>query len=176
MKLAFKDIVKTIALALVIYIIVQFMVTGVEVQMTSMEPTLHQGQRLMVDKVTYWFKTPQRGDIVVFYPPRDSDELYIKRIIATPGETIEIKQGKVLINGNSIEEPYISFNSTAPLERQVIPADNYFVMGDNRNGSYDSRAWGPVTEDSIVGKAWVLYWPFSEWGMAPNYSFAASGE
>jgi signal peptidase I len=145
----------------------------------SMEPTLGVKERILVYKLAYKFgHEPQRGDIIVFTPPEQihSDMDYIKRIIGLPGEIVEIKDGVVSIHkpdGSTIilDEPYIA----APtkyyyISPEPIPADNYFVMGDNRNNSADSRGGWTVPRNNIVGRAFWAFWPFSKFGAAPNYS------
>jgi signal peptidase I len=142
-----------------------------------MQPTLSIGERLFINKLAYKFgHAPQRGDIIVFIPPAslNSDKDYIKRIIGLPGEIVKIQDGNVYIDNQDgteikLDEPYIaappSYNYTSP----VIPADNYFVMGDNRNNSGDSHLGWTVPRSAIVGRAWWIIWPFSKFGSAPNY-------
>lgn len=142
-----------------------------------MEPNLHEGQRIIISKIVYWFHEPERGDIIIFPNPNNPDEEYIKRIIGLPGETVEIKDGVVHIhqaNGNTLvldESEYIDDPASQDYSSDVIPEDEYFVMGDNRNNSYDSRRGWTVPRDKIVGKAWLSIWPLSDWGLAANYSF-----
>jgi len=142
-----------------------------------MEPNLHEGQRIIISKIVYWFHEPERGDIIVFPNPNNPDEEYIKRIIGLPGETVEIKDGVVYIHqtdGNTLildESEYIDDPTNEDYSSDVIPEDEYFVMGDNRNNSYDSRRGWTVPRDEIVGKAWLSIWPLSDWGLAANYSF-----
>ena len=140
------------------------------------------GQRLLVSRVAYWFGDPARGDIITFHPPyptSPSSKPYIKRVIGLPGETVEIKSGKVYINGELLNEPYIEARSfTYSMPAIVVPEDSYFVLGDNRNVSDDSHQWInnanhwiSIPRDSIIGKAWLSIWPPSRWGSAPNYQF-----
>jgi len=142
-----------------------------------MEPNLHEGQRIIISKIVYWFHEPERGDIIVFPNPNNPGEEYIKRIIGLPGETVEIKDGIVYIHqkdGNILvldESDYINDPANEDYSSDVIPEDEYFVMGDNRNNSYDSRRGWTVPRDEIVGKAWLSIWPLSDWGLAANYSF-----
>ncbi len=195
---AIREIVETIFLALVIFLLVRACIQNFKVDGSSMDPSLQTGQYLLVNKLTYArvnlggiapvlsklgvhtdngtlypFGTPHRGDIIVFHFPRDPTRDFIKRVIALPGETVEVRSGKVLINNNPLAEPYILQNPAYSKDPVVVPQDNYYVLGDNRNNSSDSHVWGPVPVDEIVGKAWISYWPRKEWGFIPNYEVEA---
>lgn len=156
----------SIALALGIR---QFVAEARYIPSGSMKPTLQINDRLVIEKLTYRFQEPQRGDIVVFWPPSEivSDgkkrDAFIKRIVALPGDTIEVTEGTVLVNGEVQDERYIQAPPTYEQAPLTIPADSYFVLGDNRNASYDSHAWEIakpfVPEDQIIGKAVVRFWP-----------------
>ncbi|MFC1962832.1 signal peptidase I, partial [Chloroflexota bacterium] len=128
-------------------------------------------QYLVVNKVVYRLRSPQRGEIVVVYPSFGPP--WIKRIVGIPGDTVEIKNGSLYLNGNMVEEPYIREPIHYTFSSQTVPADYYFVLGDNRNSSVDSHAAGPLPRTSIVGKAWFSYWPPGLWGLVPNYSLAS---
>lgn len=170
MKAFLREVLITLALALVIFFLIQAAVQSSVIVYGSMEPNLHPGQRLLINKVIYKLHEPERGDVIVFPNPNNPDEDFIKRIIGLPGETIEIKDGVVYINGLRLDEPYIKDPSSHPFSEQKIAEDNYFVLGDNRNNSTDSRAGWTVPQQDIIGKAWLSTWPPSEWGLAPNYS------
>jgi signal peptidase I len=135
-----------------------------------MEPNLEEGERLLISKVVYNLRSPERGDIVVFHPPKKRRVDFIKRIIALPGETIEVKSGVVYVNGRQLDEPYIKESPEYALAKQKIPKDEYFVLGDNRNNSNDSHNGWTVPRQGIVGKAWLLMWPPNKWGGFANYS------
>jgi signal peptidase I len=133
----------------------------------SMLPTLDINDRLMVEKISYLFTAPQRGDIIVFNPTEELskqkfNDAFIKRIVGVPGDQLEVKDGKVYVNNQPLTENYIS---REPIRGQfgpvIVPANQYFVMGDNRNSSYDSRFWGFVPRDRIVGKAAFRFWPLN---------------
>ena len=131
-----------------------------------MQPNLHTGERVVSEQVTYYFSDPKRGDIVVIKSPADPAVHFIKRVIGLPGETITVSNGSVLINGQPLDERYANSRTDTStghflIEGQSfkIPDDNYFVLGDNRDHSSDSRAFGPITKDKIVGHAVVRYWP-----------------
>lgn len=131
----------------------------------SMEPTLLVNDRLVVEKVSYYFSPPQREEIVVFYPP-DSPELklegneaFIKRIVGLPGEVVEVRDGTVFVDGVGLEEAYIQEPPNYTWGPQEVPPNSYMVLGDNRNSSFDSHAWGFVPEENIIGRAMVRFWP-----------------
>ena len=135
-----------------------------------MDPNFHNNEIILVDKISQRFNQPQRGDVVVFQAPKTPSEDYIKRIIATPGETIVITQGKVFINGYLLDEPYLPAGTTTTTDqgtimRQTMGPGQYFVMGDNRHNSSDSREWGVLPSINIIGHAWLRYWPFNVVGI-----------
>lgn len=139
----------------------------------SMEPNFHENEYLLTDKLSYRFGEPQRGDVIVFKaPPTNYTEEYIKRLIAGPGDTVEIISGQVYVNGNKLEEPYLAEGTRtlpgkfmAENEPITLPQGAYFVMGDNREHSKDSREFGFVPEDKITGRAWFIYWPPEDFGV-----------
>lgn len=170
----FMEIVETAVLAVVIWLIVNFATARYVVEGVSMEPNFSTGQFLIVDKLTYrFFSTPQRGDVIVFdYPGNTSDD-YVKRIIGLPGETIRIENGQVSIDNQPISEPYLDV-ITPGFYELTIPPNSYWVMGDNRTSSSDSRSWGVLESQFIIGKAWVTYWPPSEWGTITHAEYATA--
>jgi len=170
MRGALREIVTTIIVAVVIFILLQTTVQSFIVIGSSMKPNLEPGQRLLVNKIVYRFGEPQQGEIIVFQPPRNKRPDYIKRIIALPGDTIEIKEGVVYVNNVALDEPYIKSLTTDTLNPTEIPENEYFVLGDNRNNSSDSYDWGTVPRQNIIGKAWISFWPPEHWGMVANYS------
>ncbi|MFM2061260.1 MAG: hypothetical protein RLZZ507_930 [Cyanobacteriota bacterium] len=138
----------------------------------SMYPTLHTGDRLVVEKVSYRFHPPQTGDIVVFQTPPelqrrgyDKDQAFIKRVIGRPGEVISVANGKVYLNGKPIEEDYIAEPPNQPFPSVQIPEDEFFVMGDNRNDSNDSRYWGFLPRQNLIGHATFRFWPLDRIGL-----------
>ncbi|MEB3210564.1 MAG: signal peptidase I [Leptolyngbyaceae bacterium] len=145
----------------------------------SMQPTLEINDRLIIDKVTYRFDDPKRGDIVVFSPPpilkeqNVRDDL-IKRVIGLPGDEVEIRNGEVRVNGELLSESYIKETIGYDFGPVTVPADNYLVLGDNRNNSFDSHAWGFVPSENIIGRALVRYWPPNRIGeISPTPSYRA---
>ena len=161
-------LVRDVFLIIVVFILVGvFFVQPVVVDGSSMEPQLHDGERLLVNKFIYYdvksvsFGHLERGDVVVFWYPEDPSKSYVKRLIAFPGETVEIREGKVFVNDTELAEPYISperNHSRYPFPRTEVKNHTYFVMGDNRDNSADSRIWGFVPEKYIYGRAFFRYW------------------
>lgn len=135
----------------------------------SMEPTLQINDRLIIDKISYNFRQPQRGDIVVFSPTealkqQNFKDAFIKRVIGLPGETVEVKGGRVYVNGQVLREQYIEEEPEYSYGPVTVPEDNYLVLGDNRNNSYDSHYWGFVPRKNIIGRAIVRFWPINRVG------------
>jgi signal peptidase I len=173
MKTIIKDSVLTLVLAAVIYFVFQAVLYQCVVEQTSMEPNIPEGQRIFVNKAVYFFDEPQRGDIIVFRKPEvNSDKPLIKRIIGLPGEIVTIEPGTVYINGSPLDEPYLTEYPSYMFAGYTVPENQYFVLGDNRNDSFDSHYGWTVQRDSIIGKAWLNIWPLDTWGFAPNYAFA----
>ncbi|MEE8582372.1 MAG: signal peptidase I [Dehalococcoidales bacterium] len=169
MKKLVIEIIGTLLAGIAIFVLINISVQYSIVEGSSMEPNLHNGQRLLINKIAY--SNPQRGDIIIFPPPHiaNSEKDFIKRIIGLPGELIEIKDGVAYINDVPLDEPYIADNASITMSLTLIPDGQYFVLGDNRGNSSDSRGGWTVPEEDIVGKAWLSIWPPSEWGLAPNY-------
>jgi len=142
------------------WLIKSFVIQPFYIPSGSMEPTLYPGDRVLVNKFLYHFKEPEAGNIVVFVPPGSTDKDYIKRIVTVEGEEIEVKSGQVYINGKLKSEPYIiNLYNSSSYGPERIPSDHVFVMGDNRPNSRDGRVFGPLSNDKIVGKAFMIYWP-----------------
>ena len=150
-----------IIVAVAIFIVSRTAIQSFVVVGVSMEPSFEEGQRLLINKAVYRFREPQRGDVIVFHPPTNQRTDYIKRIVALPGDTVEIRGEAVYINGSKLYEPYIEDPPNYTLGEKKIPANNYFVLGDNSASSRDSRYWGFVERKSLRGKAMVIYWPLN---------------
>ncbi|MFC1982791.1 signal peptidase I [Chloroflexota bacterium] len=169
MKGFIREALTTIIMALVIFLGLQATIQSSIVLGSSMEPNFETGQRLIVSKVIYRFGDLNRGDVVILRPPSNSSVDYIKRVIALPGETVEIKDGLVYIDWEPLSEPYISNPTHYTMKPVEVPEGYCFVLGDNRNSSNDSHIWGPLPLDNIEGKVWLSIWPPDDWGIAPNY-------
>jgi signal peptidase I len=153
--------------ALASVLIITFLYQPVRVEGTSMLPRLEDRDRLFINKFVYHIEAIGRGDIVVFHYPRDPEKSYIKRIIALPGDQIRIDHGQVWVNGKALDESYVpeEYRDTRSMPEMVVPDDTYFVMGDHRSISSDSREFGPVERSLIYGKAVFVYWPARDAGM-----------
>lgn len=173
-----KEIISTVVLTILIFLVIRFLAQNFTVTGTSMEPKLHDTEQVMVDKVAYMFSTPARGDVIVFIAPPHPDLNYIKRVIGIPGDTITIHNTTVIVDGVTLNEPYVApSNQGNPFAAKnitnlVVPPGDYFVLGDNRRVSSDSRDWGFVPRQNIVGRADFVYWPLGENndGFLHNYS------
>jgi len=158
-----RDLVLSLLLA---FIVIFFLYQPVQVEGTSMLPHLTNNERIFINKFVYRFEPVQRGDIVVFWYPLDPSKSYIKRVVGLPGEWISVVEGHVYVNGKPLTEPYLP---TEYFDRQSYPVtyvepDHYYVLGDHRESSNDSRLWGTVDQKYIYGKAVFVYWPFSQLG------------
>ncbi len=153
---------------LIAVILIVFIYQPVKVEGTSMMPTLSNEERIFINKFNYHFGigSIQRGDMVVFWYPNDTTKSYIKRVIALPGDTVEIEQGQVIVNGKPLEEEYVppEYRDHTSYPLRTVPADDYFVLGDHRSSSNDSRNWGYVDRKFIYGKAVFVYWPLDKLG------------
>jgi signal peptidase I len=156
-----------------------FLIQPFYVKGASMEPNFYDHEYLIIDELSYRFRIPERGEIVVFRYPRDPSQFFIKRVVGLPGETIEITDGNVIIynteypNGLIIEEDYLGDEQTSGKYRETLGADEYYVLGDNRDSSLDSRSFGALMSDNVIGRVWVRGLPLSRFGTfeLPEYNF-----
>ena len=170
-----KDILEVALISLVLFFSINALSARIRVESVSMQPTLFAGNFVVVNKLAYQIGEPKRGDIVVFeYPPDPKQDPYIKRVIGLPGEQVQIADGKVKINGVQIYEPYLA-SDTPQGGEWTVPDESLFVMGDNRKNSSDSRSWGVVPFENVIGKAVVVYWPPEKWDLL-NLSYAVAAE
>lgn len=176
----FLDILEVVVFAIAIFLFVYLLLLQPhKIKGQSMEPNFSDGEYLLTEKVSYRFNEPERGDVVVFKAPGTGGEEFIKRIIGLPGEEISLIDRKIHINARALDEEYLgvgeitnpgTFLDNGEIIR--IPAEHYFVMGDNRSASSDSRTWGFITTEEITGRAWVTYWPLDKFGVIENISYS----
>ncbi len=165
----FRDIIAPVLLGLAVFALFHITLGSFKVYGSSMLPTIEEGEYIMVSKAAYFFNQPQRGDIIVFDSPQDPRSDLIKRIIAVSGDTVEIRDDKVFVNGMPLAESYTLEPPHYIMLPEEIPAGHYFVLGDNRNNSSDSHRGWTVPRQNIIGKAWITYWPPYLWGSIPSY-------
>ncbi len=169
------DVLETILLSVILFVGINTVSSRIRVESISMQPTLYAGNFVLVNKLAYRLGTPGRGDIIVFrYPPDPTQVPYIKRVIGLPGDHVHIADGQVYINGQLLIEPYLTVRTNRGGD-WTVPANSLFVMGDNRNNSSDSRSWGFVPLQNVIGKAELVYWPPQKWGML-SFPYAAAAQ
>ena len=190
-----REFIEAVLLALVVFLFIQTSVQNFKVEGSSMRPTLEGGQYLLVNKLVYFkidqerlsriipfwrvddslesfaVHPPEPGEVIVFrFPdpnPENRKRDFVKRVIGVPGDRVSIQEGTVSVNGRTLPEPYITAHDTTDMRERRLGIKEYFVLGDNRRGSNDSRTWGPVPEENILGKVWIVYWPLSNWTLLP---------
>jgi signal peptidase I len=169
------DLLETLILSVVLFLVINAISARIRVDGFSMEPTLHTGEFVIVNKLAYNLGNPSLGDVIVFHYPRDPQQEYIKRVIGLPGDHVRISDGHVYVNDQPLQEPYIS---TPPAYQSdwTVPENALFVLGDNRNNSSDSHTWGPVPMENVVGKAFFVYWPPNRWGAVDHIKNASAAK
>jgi signal peptidase I len=158
------DVLETLVLSVLLFLGINAISARIRVDGSSMEPSLHSGEFVIVNRLAYKLGEPEYGDVVVFHFPGDPDQEYIKRIIGLPEDVVRVQDGKVLVNNQIIDEPYIAASPRYQGEWRV-PEEHVFVLGDNRNNSSDSHNFGAVPNVNVVGKAFFVYWPPTDWGI-----------
>lgn len=154
------DWVESLVFAVALFLLLRaFVVETFQIPSESMIPTFYRGDRLFASKFSYLFRSPYRGEIIIFRSPPNPDLIFIKRVIGLPGDTVEVRDGVTYVNGKPLEEPFIAAASLREFGPLVVPDNSFFVMGDNRNNSSDSRVWGPVPRKYLVAKPILLFWP-----------------
>ncbi len=169
------EILQTVLIAALLFLVVNLVTARIRVEGSSMEPSLHDGEMVVVNRLAYRWSMPGRGDIVVFRFPLDPSRRFIKRVIGLPGDSLEARDGLVYVNGTPLDEPYIA---AAPryAGAWLVQADELFVLGDNRNNSSNSQNWGPLPIAEVIGKAVLVYWPLPDVGVIPHYTLVAAAE
>lgn len=170
-----REIGETFLIAGMLFLAVNLFTARIRVEGGSMEPSLHDGEFVVINRLAYRWNDPQRGEIIVFRFPLDPERRFIKRIIGLPGDTVTVSEGQVLVNNLPVQEPYVSapprYDGTWTVEDGHV-----FVLGDNRNNSSDSQNWGSLRTDEIIGKAIIVYWPLGDLGVIPHYELVSAAE
>lgn len=165
-----REIVETLALALLIFLAVHFTIQNYQISGPSMQNTLQNGQYVLVNKTAYLFHGPERGDVIVFHDPNQPGRDLIKRVIGLPGDQIRMDSTNIWVNNVELSEPYVFQQSNPPTQPLTVPVNSYYVLGDHRLVSEDSRYFGPISKDYIVGKAVLIDWPIGQWQVLNTYS------
>jgi signal peptidase I len=165
-----REIIETVLLTLLIFFVIRFVIQSYHVEGVSMVPSLQDNEYVLVNKAIYLLHPPERGDVIVFHNPTNTSVDFIKRVIGVPGDTVQVDANHISINGVQLDEPYISSPATQVTNTWKISPGKYFVLGDNRPVSDDSRYWGCVPQSYIVGKAVAVYWPTKNWEFISTYS------
>ena len=187
MRAVIRELFETVILVLLIFLALQLSVRTYRVEGLSMAPTLDSDEYVLVNKLIYLrfdprsivrlvpfldveekgdlfpFHAPKRGEIVIFRFPKDESRDFVKRVVGVPGDTVEIKGGQVFINGRALDEDYITRHSVGFRSPVTVPPDSFYGLGDNRRASHDSREWGMVPVENMIGRAWVSFWPLDRW-------------
>ncbi|HEX7734025.1 MAG TPA: signal peptidase I [Ktedonobacteraceae bacterium] len=174
-----REIIETIVLTLLMFVIIRFAIQNFNVEGTSMEPNLHDKELILVDKWTYMFRAPERGDVIVFMAPPHPDMDYVKRVVGLPGDVVTVRNTTIIVDGVTLNEPYVATQNQGNqfayknITNEIVPPNDYFVLGDNRAVSSDSRDWGFVPKGNIIGRAAFVYWPWGQDnnGFLKNYAF-----
>jgi signal peptidase I len=169
------ELFQTALIAALLFVAVNLVTARIRVEGISMEPSLEDGQFVVVYRLAYRWKEPSRGDIVVFHFPLDPSRRFIKRVIGLPGDVVTIRDNQISVNGNVLEEPYTDTPPSYHGEWRIGPSD-VFVLGDNRNNSSDSHRWGPLPLEEVIGKAVLVYWPPETVGVIPHYELIVAAE
>jgi signal peptidase I len=170
-----REIGETIFIAAMLFLAVNLVTARIKVEGSSMEPSLHDGEFVVINRLAYRWAEPERGEIIVFRYPLDPERRFIKRIIGLPGDHVAVTEGIVYVNGTPLEEPYLNDEPLYDGEWNVEKG-RYFVLGDNRNNSSDSQNWGSLESEDIIGKAVIIYWPLNDLNIIPHYDLVSASE
>lgn len=163
-----REVVETVGLAVIIFLIIRVGIQNYRIEGASMEPNFHDGEYLIVNKLAYRLGEYERGDVIVFKYPNDPSKDYIKRVIGLPGDTVEIRAGELYVNGVLIQEPYPHLPNVRDEPPTVVDAGHLYVMGDNRPASSDTRSWGQLGQEFVIGQAWLAIYPINQFGLVEH--------
>ena len=168
LKTLLRETLETVILAVLIFLVIRSLVQNYRIEGQSMEPNFHHGQYLLVNKLAYRVGEYRRGDVIVFHYPNDPSQDYIKRVIGLPGDTVEIRDGVLHVNGLPVDEPYDQVPMTRNIPAQAVAPGFLYVLGDNRPASSDTRTWGQLSQEFVIGKAWLAIWPVDRAGLVEH--------
>ena len=168
LKTLLRETLETVILAVLIFLVIRSLVQNYRIEGQSMEPNFHHGQYLLVNKLAYRVGEYRRGDVIVFHYPNDPSQDYIKRVIGLPGDTVEIRDGVLNVNGLFVDEPYDQVPMTRNIPAQTVAPGFLYVLGDNRPASSDTRTWGQLSQEFVIGKAWLAIWPVDRAGLVEH--------
>ena len=168
LKSLLRETLETVVLAILIFLVIRSLVQNYRIEGQSMEPNFQHGQYLLVNKLAYRLGEYRRGDVIVFHYPNNPSQDYIKRVIGLPGDTVEFQDGVLIVNGLSVEEPYEQVPIARNIEAQTVAPGFLYVLGDNRPASSDTRTWGQLSQEFVIGKAWLAIWPVDRAGLVEH--------
>lgn len=163
-KSLLRETLETVILAVLIFLVIRTLVQNYRIEGQSMEPNFQHGQYLLVNKLAYRLGDYSRGDVIVFHYPNNPSQDYIKRVIGLPGDTIEFRDGVLMVNGLNVAEPYDQVPIARDIQAQTVAPGFLYVLGDNRPASSDTRTWGQLSQEFVIGKAWFAIWPVTDAG------------
>ncbi len=163
-KSLLRETLETVILAVLIFLVIRTLVQNYRIEGQSMEPNFQHGQYLLVNKLAYRLGDYSRGDVIVFHYPNNPSQDYIKRVIGLPGDTIEFRDGVLIVNGLNVAEPYDQVPIARDIQAQTVAPGFLYVLGDNRPASSDTRTWGQLSQEFVIGKAWFAIWPVTDAG------------
>ena len=167
-KSLLRETLETVVLAVLIFLVIRSLVQNYRIEGQSMEPNFHHGQYLLVNKLAYRLGDYDRGDVIVFHYPNNPTQDYIKRVIGLPGDTVEISNGELFVNGRLVDEPYDQIPIMRNMSPQTVDPGFLYVLGDNRPASSDTRTWGQLSQEFVIGKAWLAIWPVEVAGVVKH--------
>ncbi len=171
-----RDILITILIAVVLFFLMQTMVGAFKVYGMSSYPNIQPGDYVLLEKTSYFFRDPKRGEMIILHSPGGSQVDLIKRVIGIPGDSVEVRDGKVYINDTALAEPYLNETPRYTYHKITVPENSYFVLGDNRNVALDSHSGWFLPEEDVMGRAWLIYWPPDRMQVVKHFKYGLSDE